>query len=190
MVGALKELSDAKAARGEDLLPLLASPHERIVTTALLALQASPSALAVDALIARGPDTTPDPLPALLAHVRAGLLDAALLDAAFARVRARWQSEPTTLTTCGLGAFLGRHKDALPTLIAATKHTDDFTRFDAARTLGEQADPDSPELPAVLDALRALSSDPAMPRKPSVSTAWSVGANAQRAIEKLLARRS
>lgn len=185
---ALQGHAESEVVRGEEVVPLLDSADESVVAAALQVLEANPSSGAVDALLARTRDAGPDSLPALLAHVRAGVMDAAQVDAAFERVLRRWREEPTTLTTCGLGAFLERHPRALAALLAAMRHPDAFTRFDAAMVLGNLFEPASAAMPAVRDALQALASDRTVPQRGSTRTAWSVGESARRALAKILAR--
>lgn len=186
---AIRELADAKAVRSEELVPLLDAAEASIVTAVLQALQYHRSAAAVDALLARTRVAKPDPLPALIAHVRAGVMSAAQLEAAFAVVWARWQAEPITLTTAGLCAFLGRHPQALDAVLAGLQHPDGYTRFDMATALGNQLSAKAAELPILRAALEALASDPTMPRRPNMSTAWSVGESAKKALAKILARK-
>lgn len=84
-----------------------------------------------------------------------------------------------------LGAI--RSNQALPTLLEALRSDDPFTRYDAAFALGEIGDP------SAIPALEKLSTDTTMPERAAgqggaQSTVYSVGEQAQRAIELLRTR--
>ena len=87
----------------------------------------------------------------------------------------------------GLRQCVGVDARALATLIELTRHPEPFVRFTTSAALGDVGSAEA------LPALRALVDDPAMPRGPGRSTAWSVGENARRVIAKIeaaIAKRS
>lgn len=69
---------------------------------------------------------------------------------------------------------------ALPTLIQLLGSKDAFTRYDAAFALGEIGDPEA------TSHLMGIVSDDAMPEEGDIDTCWSVGENAQKALNKIL----
>jgi hypothetical protein len=75
---------------------------------------------------------------------------------------------------------------AVASLVWATRSRDAFARFDAAGALGDLAQEESARslvrTADVRAALKAIANDDAMPRRGGVSTAWSVGENARRAL--------
>ncbi|MFW9994216.1 MAG: HEAT repeat domain-containing protein [Candidatus Odinarchaeota archaeon] len=78
-------------------------------------------------------------------------------------------------------------RSAIPALVRATSHQDDFARYDAARVLGELGEKDDKE---VLAALLKLVNDSTMPKKEYEGgggkyTVCSVGEMAKRSIEKI-----
>jgi hypothetical protein len=70
--------------------------------------------------------------------------------------------------------------------VCATRSPDAFARFDAAGTIGDLAQEKTTRslvrTAGVRAALEAILDDGAMPRRGGVSTAWSVGENARRAL--------
>ena len=73
-----------------------------------------------------------------------------------------------------------RDPRAMPTLIKLLASENAFTRYDAAFALGEIGDPDA------IEHLKEIVSDTAMPEENDNDTIWSVGENAQKAIDKIL----
>lgn len=187
---ALRELATAKALGEADLLPLLGSPSQKVRSAAQLAGRAIASPAIFDATLAdlraNGDGTYHPLLVSLLAQVRLDAVDAErraiVLDLVAARI-AQAADEPPSPAIAGLAALAPRDPRAFALLVELTRHPHAYYRFEAAAALGELGDP------AALPVLRALVDDPAMPRTPSRSTAWSVGHNAGRAIAKIEAKR-
>jgi len=188
---AAQALGKAGVLTGPELVRVLARPGAR--NPALDLATTTWSSEVFDAVLAL-PPTPPTErydrrMNALLAQVRKGELDAPRRAQAYALVKelmTRTGRLPAAVFT-GLGYFVPHEPDALQLLIGLTRDPEPFNRYDAAAWLGQIGDADA------LPALRALVDDPAMPRGDGVSTAWSVGANAKKAIAKIeesLAKRS
>jgi len=183
---AVSALQNASALTEDDLVALIGAASPSIRDRALEAARTVPSRAVFDAARALLPGLEAPRekvMFVVIAQVRHGVLDPPRVDAALALVLAGLAAatgpEPPTLLIHGLGAFTATHPAALATLIELTRHPEPFFRYDAAAALGKVGDADA------LPALRALATDPAMPRAPNHSTAWSVGENAKRAIARI-----
>lgn len=152
------------------------------------ALATSPAAIAVEALLARARSrarTPPDPLPALLQHVRAGLASRAQSEEALDLAFASFDADPccgAMIALAPFAAFPDLAVRAAAKVVEASRSTDGFMRFDAARVLGGLGGEES------IARLKELESDATMPKTTSRGTAWSVGANATKALEKIRER--
>lgn len=150
---ALRRLSDAGQLREADTSPLLAHPDPQIRRTALGFLDKIPAAT-----VPAGMFTDTDPGVVRLAVLAAGKLGDR-------------QAVPSLLSLLGVShdpglrsltiAILGRLGDpaSLSALIRETRAADDFIRLEAARALGQLADP------RALDALTALLDDHTRPER-------------------------
>lgn len=183
---ALGELTRTHALSDQQLVALLDDPAEAIVAIALRALATSPAAIAVEALLQRArAGAQPDALRALLQHVRAGFVAPAPTVVAFDLAIARFDADPCSATMRAFEAFTATPdlwSRALGKMLDATRHREAFVRFDAAYILGELAGEES------FEALEALEADASMPTAEGRATAWSVGANATKALGKIRSR--
>lgn len=137
---------------------------------------------------------SPPGFQCLVAQVRAGVAPEHARAWAFDRVLRRIESHAEGVRS--LAAFVtaanasrAERAAAVAALVSATRSPDAFARFDAAGALGDLAQEEAARsLVCTVDvraALVAMASDDAMPRRDSVSTAWSVGENARRALRHL-----
>jgi hypothetical protein len=197
VVFAIGELARHGGLEEDDLVRALSSTSRAVRAAALSATRSRTSPRAFDAVAgaidASGLLAQTDELLALLALVRQGLADGPRRDRALAAVLAALDADrgpdPPTACIYGLGAFLdGAPGDvaaarAFERLVALARSPDAFRRYEAVAVLGDHAGAEA------VPVLEAITDDPAMPRAPSRSTAWSVGENARRALARIAARR-
>ncbi len=191
---ALRALDKARVATVDEVIPLIGRVDGDVRTAALYAAMSIASPTLFDVLLpvarASGDDRHPLELLALLAQVRLGTATPAQQDIALELVLERL-TRPTgkngrTAEISALGRFVPTHPRALAALIELTRHPEPFHRYESITVLGDVGGPE------VLEVLRAVTGDAAMPSMTTSSvkrsTSWSVGENARRALAKVEAR--